>query len=177
MPLDPMVPPNPVAPKAGQVDMFVKLTGHSQGVIKGESTDHKHKGEIQIESFAWFVQQPIDTVTRLSAGKRQYTPFVFTMRTQTASINLMNMTTSGEQIKEMIVTCRKAGKEQQEYLVYTLKEGMISKFESGYLVDDQLVPHDRVSVMFRKISAQAKEQKPDGTLGGAVMFEDALEVH
>jgi len=30
------------------VDMFLKLDG-----IKGESVDHKHGGEIHIESFSW----------------------------------------------------------------------------------------------------------------------------
>lgn len=169
--------PNPMKAQAGQVDMFVKMTGYSQGWIKGESADHKHKGEIQIESFAWHVRQPYDNATSLASGKREYSPFVFTMRTQSASANLINMSITGEQIKEMIVTCRKAGKEQQEYLIYTIKDGMIVNFESGYLVDDQLAPHDRISVMFRRFECQVKAQNADGTLGGAVMVADDLRAY
>jgi type VI secretion system secreted protein Hcp len=35
-------------------DAFLKLEG-----IKGESTDAKHKGEIDIESFGWGAQQSV----------------------------------------------------------------------------------------------------------------------
>src|SRR5690348_12748047 len=41
----------------GEVDLFLKVTGTKQGVIKGESQDHKHKDEIDIQSFQWGVAQ------------------------------------------------------------------------------------------------------------------------
>ena len=35
-------------------DAFIKLDG-----IAGESTDSKHKGEIEVLSFSWNIKQPI----------------------------------------------------------------------------------------------------------------------
>lgn len=170
-------PLTPRTGKAGQIDIFIKITGTHQGWIKGESADAKHKQEIQVESFFWDVKMPVDKTSGLAAGKRQYGDFVFVMHTQSASVLLMNAMVSGEHLKEIVITCRKAGKEQQEYLTYKLTTCIISKFESGYFSDDDVVPHDRVSIAFRGFECTAKAQNPDGTLGGAVMMKDDLAVH
>jgi type VI secretion system secreted protein Hcp len=163
--------------KPGLIDIFAKITGTAQGVIKGEAQDQKHKGEIQVHSFIWDVMQPIDKTSGLAGGKRNYSPFVFVMATQTASAHLIQAAITGEHLKEVLITCRKAGKEQQEYLVYKLQTCMVSKFESGYLFDNAAIPHDRVSIVFRKFECSVRSQNPDGTLGGPVMVADELGVH
>jgi type VI secretion system secreted protein Hcp len=163
--------------KTGQVDIFAKITGYSTGVVKGESFDSVHKGEIDVDSFVWSISQPFDLSSGLASGKRQYSAFTFAMRTQNASAMIMKMVMNGEHIKEMVITCRKAGKEQQEYLVYKFNECLISKVENGYQGTDQLVPADHVSVVFRKVQCTIKTQNPDGTLGGAFVAVDELGVH
>jgi type VI secretion system secreted protein Hcp len=69
------------------------------------------------------------------------------------------------------LTCRKAGKEQQEYLTWKLGTALISKFETFYL-DDDVVPYDRVTFVYRTIEVEYKEQKADGTLGGGYTARD-----
>lgn len=159
-----------------QVDMFMKIVGTSQGRIRGESTDAKHAGEIEIDSFSWDIIQPYDKATGLGSGRRQHGLFKFVMKTQVATPLLLTACSTGEHLKEAVLTCRKAGKDQQEYMKWTLKDALITHIETGYDANDadDIVPSDEVSLAFNYIEVQYQQQKPDGTLGGAVVFVDDL---
>src|SRR3954463_7879854 len=95
------------------VDYFLKIDG-----IQGESTDSKHKNEIDIESWSWGQTNAGSHAYGGGggAGKVSMHDFSFTMRTNKASQKLFLACASGQHIKEALLTCRKAGKEQQEYL-------------------------------------------------------------
>jgi type VI secretion system secreted protein Hcp len=166
------------AKPAGQttnVDMFMKITGNAQGVIKGESYDSKHLGEIEVESYSWDIVQPYDkTGSGLATGKRQLGLFTFSMRSQVATPKLMQACCTGEHLKTAVFTCRKAGGQQQEYMKWTLTNAMVVNLKTGCVGGIDLLPHDQISLTFRKIEVDYKEQKADGTLGGGIMFMDDL---
>jgi type VI secretion system secreted protein Hcp len=147
------------------VDYFLKLDG-----IDGESSDSKHKGEIDIESWSWGETQ---TGTHGvggggGAGKVAMQDFHFVMRVNKASPKLFLACATGDHIKKAVLTCRKAGKEQQEYLKITLNELHVSSYQTGGSAGSDIVPLDQISVNFATYEMEYKEQKPDGTLGGAV---------
>ena len=73
----------------------------------------------------------------------------------------------GTHIKSAILTCRKAGKDAQEYLVWKFEDLLVSSYQTGGGSGD-VVPMDQISFNYTKISVDYKEQKPDGTLGAAV---------
>ncbi|MGE5570098.1 MAG: Hcp family type VI secretion system effector [Rhodospirillales bacterium] len=146
------------------VDYFLKIDG-----IAGESQDHKHKGEIEIESFSWGATQS-GTASYgggMGAGKVQMQDFHFVMRVNKASPKLMLACATGDHIKSAILTCRKAGKEQQEYLKVTFTDLMVSNYQTGGSAGDT-IPMDQISLNFAKVEIEYKEQKPDGSLGGAI---------
>jgi type VI secretion system secreted protein Hcp len=90
-------------------DTFAKI-----GDIKGESQDDKHKDEIELLSWSWGVNQT-GTASHGSgagAGKASFSDFNFTHYVDKASANLMKACATGEHIKEVTVTQRKAGKGQ-----------------------------------------------------------------
>lgn len=158
----------------GNTDIFMNIVGTHSGKIKGESQDAKHKGEIDVETYSYALTQPTAKHSGgLASGKREHGPFIVTFKTQTATVQLFGCAFNGEHLKEVTIVCRKAGKEQQEYLKFVLNTAIIAKMETFYLHDD-LVPRDRVTFEFRKIKVEYKEQKPDGTLGGAFLAEDQL---
>lgn len=99
-------------------------------------------------------------------AKVQMQDFHFTMRVNKASPKLMLACATGEHIKEAILTCRKAGKEQQEYLKIKFSDLLVSSYQTGGSAGD-VIPMDQISLNFSKIELEYKEQKPDGTLGGA----------
>jgi type VI secretion system secreted protein Hcp len=146
-------------------DFFLKLDG-----IDGESADSKHKGEIDLESWSWGEAQ---TGTHAGgggggAGKVSMQDFHFVMKVNKASPKLMLACASGEHIKKAVLTCRKAGKEQQEFLKITMSELLVSSYQTGGSGHSDIVPTDQIALNFAKIEFEYKEQKPDGTLGGAV---------
>jgi type VI secretion system secreted protein Hcp len=147
------------------VDYFLKIEG-----IEGESTDGKHKGEIDVESFSGGETQA-GTAARGGgggAGKVSMNDFHFVMKINKASPKLMLACASGEHYKKAVLTCRKAGKEQQEYLKWTLTDCLVSSYQTGGSSNGEVMPTDQVSLNFSKIEVEYKEQKPDGTLGGSV---------
>ena len=107
------------------VDYFLKIDG-----IKGESQDKTHKEEIQLNSFSWGATNAGTSAmgSGAGAGKVKFDDFSFAKSVDTASPKLMLACANGEHIKSAILTCRKAGKEQQEYLKYTFTDLLVSKF-------------------------------------------------
>jgi len=146
------------------VDYFLKLDG-----IAGESADAKHKGEIEVLSFS-FGETLTGGAGRAGggrAGKVEMSDFAFTAGTSKASPVLFQHCAEGRHIKQAILTLRKAGKGQLEYLKIKLEDVLVS----GYSLAGQESegnPHDSFSLDFRKISFDYSPQKPDGSLAGTV---------
>ena len=147
-----------------QVDYFLKIDG-----IQGESTDDKHKNEIDVQSWSWGETNTGDAAHRggMGAGKVSMQDFHFVMHINKATPKLMEACATGQHIKSAILTCRKAGGTQQEYLKVTFSDLIVSSYQGGGSHGD-MIPVDQVSLNFSKIEYEYKEQKPDGTLGGTV---------
>ena len=54
---------------AGASDMFLTVKGAAHGVINGESTDDKHKGEIEVLSWSWGIQGKASLGGGAASGK------------------------------------------------------------------------------------------------------------
>ena len=81
-----------------------------------------------------------------------------------ASPQLMLACASGEHIKKAQLTCRKAGKDQQEYLVIKFTDLLVSSFQTGGSAHGDVVPSNQIALNFTKIEYEYKPQKADGTL-------------
>jgi len=146
------------------VDYFLKIDG-----IDGESADSTHKAEIDIESFSWGATQTgsHSGMGGGGAGKVAMQDFHFVMKTNKASPKLMEACATGQHIKKAVLTCRKAGKEQQEYLKVTMSDLLVSSYQTGGTTGSDL-PMDQISLNFSKVEQEYKEQKADGTLSGPI---------
>ncbi len=147
------------------VDFYLKIDG-----IDGESADHKHKGSIDIESFSWGATQmgSHSSGGGGGAGKVSMQDFHFVMKVNKASPKLMLACATGQHIKKAVLIARKAGKEQQEYMKVTMSDLLVSSYQTGGSEGSNTLPSDQISMNFAKIEIEYKEQKPDGTLGGAI---------
>ena len=147
------------------VDYFLKLDG-----IEGESHDSKHKNEIDVQSWSWGESQSGTGAAGggSGAGKVSMQDFHFVMQNNKASPKLMLACASGEHIKKGVLICRKAGKDQQEFLKITMSDVLVSSFQTGGSGSSDIVPTDQISLNFAKIEFEYKEQKQDGSLGAAV---------
>lgn len=146
------------------VDYFLKIEG-----IKGESPDAKHKDEIQLESWSWGESNAGSHAGGGGggAGKVVMQDFHFTMTNNSASPELMLACAEGRHIKSAQLTCRKAGKDQQEYLKIKLSDLLVSSYQTGGH-GGSVMPTDQISLNFAKVEYDYAPQKADGTLGPSV---------
>lgn len=147
------------------VDYFLKLDG-----IPGESTDEKHKNEIQIDSFSWGVTNT-GTMGRGGgggSGKADFTDISFTKWGDSSSPALVGAAASGEHIKTAVFTARKQGGKagQQDFMTITLSDVMVSSYHTSGQGGADSIPLDNFSLNFTKIEYKYMEQKADGSLGG-----------
>jgi type VI secretion system secreted protein Hcp len=145
------------------VDYFLKIDG-----IDGESLDAKHKGWIDVESWSWGESAPVGHPGGgAGAGKVQMQDLNFNTRLSKASPPLLLACASGKHLKSAVLTARKAGKDQQEFLTFSLSDLLVSSYQTGG-AEGVEVPMDSVSLNFAKIQVEYKELKADGTLGASV---------
>jgi type VI secretion system secreted protein Hcp len=147
------------------VDYFLKIAG-----VEGESGDHAHKGEIQVESWSFGAQQSGTMAYGGGggAGKVTMNDFHYVMKVCKASPKLFLACATGEHFKEATLTARKAGKQQQEFLKWKFTDLIVSSYQTGGSGAGDVIPMDQISMNFAKVEVEYKEQKPDGSLGGAV---------
>ena len=153
-------------------DFFLKIDG-----IEGESKDSKHKNEIDILSWSWGCSQSGGMAYGGGggAGKVSMQDFHFTMRCNKATPHLIFACASGKHIPKALLTVRKAGGKQEEFLKYSFTDLLISSYQTGGS-DGMDVPTESVSFNYTKVQVEYKEQDAKGGLsGGAVKFWDLKE--
>lgn len=149
------------------VDYFLKIKD-----IPGEATDNKHKGEIDLMSWSWGES---NSGTHGGgggggAGKVAMQDFRFTMRVNKASPKLFLACATGQHIPEATLCCRKAGKEQQEYLKIKFTDLLVASYETGGSGGD-VVPVEQIALNFAQIEISYAPQKPDGKLDSPVVHK------
>jgi len=145
-------------------DAFLKIDG-----ITGESTDNKHKGEIEVLSFSWGVKQTTSTGgSGGGAGRAQVSDFSIVKHVDTASPQLFVAVCSGERFKDALFTLSKAGGkgEAVNFLKIKLADVLISSFQSSG--DDS--PTEQVSLNFAKIEMSVRNAQGQWTQGESCDF-------
>jgi len=150
-------------------DIFAKL-----GDIKGESGDSKHKDEIEVLSYSWGVTNSGSMAHGSGGGegKATFHDLSFVHKIDKASPVLMQTCATGAHIKEAMITHRKAGKGQQEYLVVKMNDVIVTGVTHGGSGDGD---SENVSLSFAKVALEYKPQKPDGSLDAGVIFKYDLK--
>jgi type VI secretion system secreted protein Hcp len=149
--------------QAPETDNFLKIDG-----IDGESPDDKHKNEIEVLAIKFAVHQPptTDAGGGAGAGIASFKDCAFVKRIDKSSPKLLKACATGEHLKKAVLTYRKAGKDQQDYMVVTFSDVLITNYETGYDQTDTL-PTDQFGIDFSKIEMEYKAQGSDGTLKGS----------
>ena len=147
------------------VDYFLQIAG-----VEGESTDAKHKGWIDVDSWSWGETQPTPPASGGGggAGKVQVQDLHFTTRVSKASPKLFLACANGQHFKEARLVGRKAGKSQQEFLTWTFTDLLVTGYQTGGAEGADILPTDQVSLNFAKLKVEYRAQKADGSLDAPV---------
>jgi len=102
------------------LNSYMRLTGETQGEIKGSVTQAGREDSMQIYGWSHEVVSPLDAASGLPTGKRQHKPITLTKPVDRASPLLMNALTMNENITAWRLEAwrpSRAGKEVQFYSV------------------------------------------------------------
>ena len=140
-------------------DMFIKFPD-----IPGESTDSKHKGEIEVLSFSWGVSQ---TTTRAGSGngagvgKAKVSDFSFVKQLGVASPALFVSVCRGEHFDDVVFSASTGvgtKKGQETFYKVTFSDVLISGVSpAGSAGAD--VPLEQVSINFAKVEIEFNDGK------------------
>lgn len=147
-------------------DMFLKI-----GDIKGESTDAKHKDWIDVLSWSWGTSTGTGKTKRGTVPAQCIQDMVLTKMVDSSSPQLIMSGVLGEAAKEATLTMRKAGKEQQEFLVIKMQDVLVSSYQTGGSAGNEAQLMDQLVLHFSSIQGEYRPQRPDGTLGNPVTFQ------
>ncbi len=153
--------------------MFLMVKGAKHGLIKGESQDDQHKGEIDVLSWSWGMQAKASLGGGTAGGKATINDLRIVKKVDSASTALMLALRTNEPIQKAVLTLRKAGKDHLEFLKVTIEQGRVIS-----LIIDTLEPIgspdvlERVSFSFNKIEVEYVPQGKDGLPQGGMTFAD-----
>ena len=150
-------------------DIFAKI-----GDIKGESTDDKHKDEIEVLSYSWGVANTAPTGPG-GAGKAVFQDVTIVHGIDKSTPSLFKACATGVHLKDATITHRKAGPARHEYLIVKLNDVLITSVSHSATADQQ--DFESVSLSFGKVHLEYRPQRPDGTPDTPVQFKFDLKAN
>lgn len=146
-------------------DIHLKLGDH-----KGESTDDKHKDEIDVISYSWGVSNAGTMYSGSGGGmgKASFTDLSFVHKVDKASPNLWKACATLEHIGEATLTSTKQGKGPQDFLIVKMSDVVITAVSISGSGAEAM---ENVSLQCAKVDLEYKPQKNDGSLDAGVHFK------
>lgn len=147
------------------IDTHIKFAG-----IEGESTHIDHKGEIEVLSWSWGLSVTPGPGGGGGAGAGKATPreFSFTHLYDKASPALGKTAASGKHVPTAVLTARKSGEGQKDFLKVTMKEVFITSVTAG---GSDAGLQESIALTYGDIEFSYKPQDAKGGLAGEVKFD------
>lgn len=144
------------------ISNFLKLDG-----IDGESTDRTHRNEIDLLSWSWGVTNETPAGGGGGSGVGRATPqaLLFVHRYDKASPLLAKLAANGRHIRTAVLSARRSGAGQRDFLVVTLKELNVTAVQ---MADNGDGPVEQVALRFAEIGFSYVPQTPRGGAGAPV---------
>lgn len=148
------------APRSGSgipTQQFLRISN-----VSGESTDDRHKDEIEILSWSWGESQSVlrGGAGGAGAGKVSMQDLHLTKRVDAASPLLMLGCAKGQHFDEAVLSVRKANT-SQDFLVVTLEDVIVSSYQVGQ--GEGGGPVESLSLNFAQIEVSYLRQRADGS--------------
>jgi type VI secretion system secreted protein Hcp len=145
------------------------------GTIQGESQDVRHRDEIEVLSWSWGLSQSGEVAPGGGGGegKASLQDFTFVHYFDKASPVLMTACATGAHIENATITVRKAGKDEQEYLVIVMTDVLVRGVSTSGSEGDTAV--ESVTLAFAGVDLEYTPQLSDGSLDAGVHFRYDLE--
>jgi len=146
------------------IDTHIKFDG-----VEGESTHVDHKGEVAVLSWSWGVSN-VSHAAGGGSGKGKATPgdLHMTHLYDKASPVLAKKCAQGVHFPTVVITSRKSGEGQKDFLKITMKEVFITSVQPAGSSGGDI--NESVSMSYGNVEFAYKPQDEKGGLGGEVKF-------
>jgi type VI secretion system Hcp family effector len=144
-------------------DFFLQIVDTKTGVVKGEAIDSIYVDEINVTRFSIEITGPaLDASGSADAGSCTFHEAEFEMPCSIASSALYYLCCTGEILKTVTLTCRKAaGGKQHTYLQWRLHRAQISSYKVG---SAEHAATETIRVRYAKAELAYTRQKQDGSM-------------
>ena len=150
------------------VEMFLKLTG-----IEGESSDAKHKGEIDVLAWSWGLSEETQQTGGGGggAGKVKVHDLSIQKLVDLASPLLLSSSVEGKHISDGTLTARQESKGAgQEFLVFKMTNVLVTSVSMAETSKDEVRPTETVMLNFAKLDFDYRSFKQDGSVNQEKSF-------
>ncbi len=143
-------------------DAFLKIDG-----VPGESQDAKHHDEIELLGWSWSVKMPASSYSGGggAVGRPQFSDMTIQKLVDKASPTLFLSAATGDHLTKAVLTVRKSGGEQFEFLKFTLSDMLVTSVAEGGVSNSDTLPSEEISLSYGKILMEYRTQNPDGSPG------------
>ena len=153
-------------------DIFLSVQTKRAGKVKGEAVTPGHEDDILVKAWHWGVSSGSAIGSVQATARRNYTGLTVVKGIDTATTALMSAMVTNDEVKEAKLTMRKAGGEQIDYFIVTLKGGRIAQLEHRTDATGEAV--ESLTIVFTKVEVEYKPQKLTGLKGGSFVFTDEI---
>ncbi|HEX8027308.1 MAG TPA: type VI secretion system tube protein Hcp [Vicinamibacterales bacterium] len=149
-------------------DIYLKVTN-----IRGESTDEKHKGEIDVLSWSWGQSSGSAVIKggKIPATCIQDLVLVKNFDSSSASFIMMGVT-GGVAADAILSMTTSGGDKPLEFLTLHMTNVSVPSYQTGGSGGDSQLTETLV-LHFDSIKGEYRTQKPDGTAGESFPFDVA----
>jgi type VI secretion system secreted protein Hcp len=144
------------AVEGGGADFFLHVQTKRAGKVKGESTSPGHADDIIVTGWAW----------------GSYSALTVHKQVDSTTTALMSALVTNDEVKEAKLSLRRAGGEQEDYLVITLKAARITSLQHSGADDGST--RETLTIAFTEVEVQYRPQQSSGVRGGTFVFNDTL---
>lgn len=141
--------------------MYLKLSS-----VKGESTDSKHAGEIDVISWSWNASNSgsFHMGPGGGSGKATISDLNIVKFVDASSTELMKACLTGKHFEEAKLTVRKAGDKPLEYMIITIKKVLVTGVQAaGSQAADRL--QETIALNFAEVKVDYDTQSDKGGKG------------
>ncbi len=156
----------------GACDVFLHVMTKRAGKVKGEARSTGHTDDIVVAGWHWGIAASSAIGSTVATSRRSYTALTVIKGIDSATTALMSALATNDEVKEAKLTMRRAGGEQEDFFLVTLKAARITSL--NHEVDHTGNTREVIGISFTEVEVEYRNQRGSGQRGASTMFNDAI---
>ncbi len=169
-----MPPPrmDPSPQGAGACDAYLHVQTKRAGKVKGECNAPGHQDDIAVSGWHWGLTSTSAVGSSQATARRSYTALTVNKAIDLATTPLMATLATNDEVKEVRLVMRRAGGDQEDFFIITLKGARIVAVEHRF--DAAGTAQETLAFTFTDVQVEYTPQRNTGLRSGSTTFTDTI---